>query len=93
MKAVQRLVLGDDAAVLVAAVDDLGQVADDIADVAIGDDHQLIQTCKEPAVGVYLATQVVGPLSPRDIPPARHAHPPGRSRMCRAGSGRDRRGG
>lgn len=42
-QAVQRLMLGSDAAVLVALIDDPGEVLDYYAHVCIGHDHQLVQ--------------------------------------------------
>jgi hypothetical protein len=53
-------VLGDNPVVLVAPVDDVSQVADQTAHVAVGDDHQLVQCREEPAVCGVLAAQVVG---------------------------------
>ena len=61
-QAVQRLVLGDDSLVLVAAVDDVGQVAEHVAHVGIGNDHQLVQRREEPPVGGILAAQASGSL-------------------------------
>lgn len=49
--------LCDDAAVLVAAVDDPGQVAEDIADITFRNDYQLVQRRQEPPVNDYFATQ------------------------------------
>jgi hypothetical protein len=54
---VQRIVLGDDSHVLVAAVDDPGEVAEHVAHVGVGDDHQLVQRREESPVGSFLAAK------------------------------------
>ena len=51
----QCRVLGHDSAVLVAAVDDLCQIADDRKHVGVGNDHQLVKGREQPPVGDYLA--------------------------------------
>jgi hypothetical protein len=43
---VQGLVLFHDPAVLVGAIDDLGQIREQVADISVGDDH-LLQCCKK----------------------------------------------
>jgi len=40
---VQGLVLFHDSDVLVGGVDDPGEIRDQIADISVGDDHQLVQ--------------------------------------------------
>src|SRR5213078_4628020 len=59
VQAVQGLVLGDNAAVLIAPVDDVRQVADQIAYVLVRDDYERVQRREEPPVGGVLAAQVV----------------------------------
>lgn len=51
--------LGNHAAVLIGGIDDLGQVADDRANVIVGNDHTLIQSHEESPVGGFLAVQAV----------------------------------
>lgn len=55
----QRFVLSDHPLVLVGVIDDLSEVTDEIAHVAVGDDHQLVKRREEPTVGGHLAAQVV----------------------------------
>ena len=55
----QRLVLGYHALVLVAPIDNAGQVPDHIAYVVVGDDHQLIQRREKPTVGGVFAMQAL----------------------------------
>jgi hypothetical protein len=59
-QAVQRLVLGNDSLVLVALVDDFGQVPDHLAYIAVGDDHQLVQRREQPPVSGVFAMQALG---------------------------------
>lgn len=56
----QGFVLGNHAAVLVAPVDDVRQVADQIAYVLVGDDDKRVQRREESPVCGVLAAQVVG---------------------------------
>jgi hypothetical protein len=49
--------LSDDPPVLVAPIDDAGQVPDHVAYVVVGDDHQLVQCREQPAVGGVFALQ------------------------------------
>ncbi len=55
----QRLVLCNDSLVLVALVDDFGQVPDHLAYIVVGDDHQLIQRREQPPVGSVFAMQAL----------------------------------
>jgi hypothetical protein len=57
---VQRLVLGNDSLVVVALVDDFGQVPDHLAYIVVGDDHQLVQCREQPPVDGVLAMQPLG---------------------------------
>lgn len=52
--------LGDDAAVLVALVDHLGEVSEHVERVLIGDDHQLVQRRQEARIDGLLPLQAFG---------------------------------
>ena len=54
-----RLMLGNDPLVLVALVDDFGQVPDHLAYIVVGDDHQLVQCREQPAVDGVFAMQAL----------------------------------
>jgi hypothetical protein len=58
-QAAQSLVLANDPLVLVALVDDLGQVPDHISYLVVWDDHQLVQRRKQPPVGGVFAMQAL----------------------------------
>jgi hypothetical protein len=52
-------VLVDDSAVLVGLIDDLGEIRNQIADISVGDDHQLVQGRYEASIGGLLAFQAL----------------------------------
>jgi hypothetical protein len=56
---VERVVLFDDAAVLVSAIDDLGEIREQIAHISVGGDHLLIQRREKAAVDGLLAFQAL----------------------------------
>lgn len=51
--------LVDDPAVLVGLIDDLGEIPNQIADISVGDDHQLVQGRYEARIGGLLAFQAL----------------------------------
>jgi hypothetical protein len=53
-------VLGNDSPVLVALVDDFGQVPDHLAYIVVGDDHQLVKRREQPPVSGVFAMQALG---------------------------------
>jgi hypothetical protein len=59
-QAMHGLMLGNDSLVLVALIDDLGQVPHHLAYIVVGDDHQLVQCREQPSVGGVFAMQSLG---------------------------------
>jgi hypothetical protein len=56
---VQRIVLLYDAAVLVCAINDPGEIREQVADISVGDDHLLVQRREKAPVDGLLALQAL----------------------------------